>query len=88
LNVTAALLPFLGILFQSPLILKLGDFTIRVPCPEARFIHKLIVAQRRKNLIKQENDPSQCQTLIPVLESDTLQKIILQVRGQVYFISI
>jgi len=76
LNVTATPLPFLDILFQSPLIINLADFTIRVPCPEALFIHKLIVAQRRTNSIKKENDLSQCQALIPVLETNKLQKII------------
>ena len=54
LNITATPLPFLDILFQFPLMLNLGDFKVRVPCPEALFVHKLIVAQKRKNATKQE----------------------------------
>jgi hypothetical protein len=76
LNITATPLPFLDILFQFPLMLNLGDFKVRVPCPEALFVHKLIVAQKRKNATKQENDLSQCKVLIPVLELEKLQQII------------
>jgi hypothetical protein len=76
LNVTATPLPFLDILFESPLLLNLGDLKIKVPCPEALFIHKLIVAQRRRNSLKEENDLSQCRASIPVLETEKLQQVI------------
>ncbi len=76
LNVTATPLPFLDILFQSPLSVNLGGSKIRIPCPEALFVHKLIIAQRRNNVVKQENDLSQCRALIPVLESEKLPQII------------
>jgi hypothetical protein len=58
LNVTATPLPFLDLLFQSTLVVNLGNLKIKIPSPEALFIHKLIIAQRRNNLVKQENDLS------------------------------
>jgi hypothetical protein len=76
LNVTATPLPFLQILFHATLLVNFGDFKIKIPAPEALFIHKLIIAQRRNNLVKQENDLSQCKALIPVLCQEQLLKII------------
>jgi len=76
LNVTATPLPFLDILFQFPLFVNLGDLKVRIPCPEALFVHKLIVAQKRKNVVKRENDLSQCRALIPVIESEKLRQIV------------
>jgi len=76
LNITAIPLPFLNILFQLPLLVELADFKIRTPCPEALFIHKLIIAQRRNNEAKKENDLSQCSILIPILNQNKLIKII------------
>lgn len=76
LNVTATPLPFLQILFHATLLVDFGDFKIKIPAPEALFVHKLIIAQRRINLVKQENDLSQCKALIPVLCQEQLLKII------------
>ena len=76
LNVTATPLPFLDLLFQATLVVNLGDLKIKIPSPAALFIHKLIIAQRRNNLVKQENDLSQCKALIPVLCQKQLMKVI------------
>jgi len=46
-NVTAIPLPFISILTDFSEVAKLCGFTIRYPLPEAFFLHKLIVAQRR-----------------------------------------
>lgn len=48
LNVTATPLPFLDILFQAILVVNLGNYKVKIPSPEAFFIHKLIIAQRRE----------------------------------------
>ena len=76
LNVTATPLPFLQILFHAILLVNFGDFKIKIPVPEALFVHKLIIAQRRNNLVKQENDLSQCKALMPVLNQEEIVKII------------
>jgi len=76
LNVTATPLPFLQILFHATLSVNFGDFKIKIPSPEALFVHKLIIAQRRNNLIKQENDLSQCKALIPILNQEQVLEII------------
>jgi len=76
LNITATPLPFLNILFQFPLVAEFPDFKVQIPCPEALFIHKLIIAQRRNRVVKQENDLSQCRTLIPILIDEKLGRII------------
>jgi hypothetical protein len=76
LNVTATPLPFLEILFHATLSINFEDFRIKIPAAEALFVHKLIIAQRRNNLVKQENDLSQCKALIPVLCQEQLLKII------------
>jgi hypothetical protein len=76
LNVTATPLPFLQILFHATLAVDLGDFRIKIPAPEALFVHKLIIAQRRTSLAKKENDLSQCKALIPVLDQKEILKIV------------
>jgi len=76
LNVTATPLPFLQILFHATLAVNLGDFKIKIPAPEALFVHKLIIAQRRTSLVKKENDLSQCKALIPVLNQKEMLKIV------------
>jgi len=76
LNVTATPLPFLDMLFQATLVVNLGDFKVKIPAPEALFVHKLIIAQRRNNAVKQENDLSQCRALIPALCHEKLVQVI------------
>ena len=76
LNVTATPLPFLDILFQATLVVNLGEFKVKIPSPEALFVHKLIIAQRRNNVVKQENDLSQCRALIPALCHEKLVQLI------------
>jgi len=76
LNITATPLPFLNIIFQFPFVIDVEDFKVRIPCPEALFVHKLIIAQRRSSLAKRENDLSQCKALISGLKREKLSKII------------
>jgi hypothetical protein len=75
-NITAVPLPFIDILFQYPLALTVGDYEIRIPCPEALFIHKLIVAQRRTGSTKGENDLAQCRCIASILEPARMKRIM------------
>ena len=66
-NVNAQPLPFLDLLFIEPIIVHHPDFKVRLPSPEAMFLHKLIIAQRRKKESKKAKDLEQCATLAPHL---------------------
>ena len=74
-------LPFLDILFQETLVVNLGNYKVRIPSPEAFFIHKLIIAQRRSTIVKKENDLSQGKAIIPILHQDQLSKLIRTFRA-------
>ena len=79
-NITAMPLPFIDMLFNSPITVDMGNYRIRIPSPESMFIHKLIIAQRRKSSAKKENDLSQCRTLIPSLNHDKLDQFMRSYR--------
>jgi hypothetical protein len=68
-------MPFMSMLFVDPVSVDFGDFSIRIPCVESLFLHKLIVAQRRKNTSKSEKDLEQCASLIPVVDVEKLTVI-------------
>lgn len=76
LNITAMPLPFIDILFLFPISVRFVDYEVRVPCPESLFIHKLIVAQRRTNDTKRENDFAQCRIITNALDQQVIRKIM------------
>ena len=51
---------FTGIMIDFSEIAELDGFLIRFPLLEAFFLHKLIVAQKRKNEAKRIKDLDQC----------------------------
>lgn len=55
-NINALPLPFIGILIDFSETAVLEAYTIRIPIPEAFFLHKLIVAPRRLTVPKREKD--------------------------------
>ena len=71
-NVTAEPLPFLDILLGFPQRANFGEFSIRVPIPEAYFIHKLIVAPKRPSTTDRDKDFNQCAVIIPHLDKERL----------------
>ncbi|MEW6665950.1 MAG: GSU2403 family nucleotidyltransferase fold protein [Thermodesulfobacteriota bacterium] len=73
-NVNALPLPFVSILTGFPETAEIEGFTIRIPIPEAYFIHKLIVAPRRRTVEKREKDLEQCTVLIPYLGTNVFIK--------------
>lgn len=75
-NINALPLPFVSILTGFSETVKVEDFTIRIPIPEAYFIHKLIVASRRRTVEKREKDLEQCSVLIPILSDKRLHQVI------------
>jgi len=76
LNVSALPLPYVDILFSFPVVVDFGDYKIRIPSPEALFLHKLIIAQKRKSETKKENDLAQCKILSSALDSEKLHQIL------------
>lgn len=72
-NINALPLPFVNILTGFSETLKIDGFNIRVPIPEAYFIHKLIVAPRRLTV---EKDLEQCAALIPILNDERLRQVM------------
>lgn len=79
-NVHAQPLPFLDLLFISPLEVQLPDYNVRIPSPESLFLHKLIIAQRRKKESKKGKDLEQCLTLAPHLDAGSLADVALRYR--------
>lgn len=74
-NINAQPLPFIDILFVNPLLVALPDCNIRLPCAEALFLHKLIIAQRRTKESKKEKDLDQCLTLLPYIDTRLVSRI-------------
>jgi len=75
-NINALPLPFVNILISFSETVEIDGFTIRIPIPEAYFIHKLIVAPRRLTAEKREKDLDQCAVLIPVLDDVRLRQVM------------
>lgn len=75
MKIRALPLPFVSLLFINPIKVDFGDFAIRTPSVEAGFLHKLIIAQRRKNASKATKDLEQCASLIPVIDAAKLAGI-------------
>lgn len=79
-NVVAQPLPFINLLIDFSEEARLDDFMIRFPIPEAFFVHKLIVAQRRKGEAKRLKDLDQCSILTSVIDDDRLKRVINSIR--------
>lgn len=75
MKIRALPLPFVSMLFIDPITVDFGAFQIRIPCVEALFLHKLIIAQRRKEFSKSKKDLEQCASLIPVVDAAKLAAI-------------
>ena len=75
MKIRALPLPFMSMLFIDPITVDFGAFSIRIPCIEALFLHKLIIAQRRKTASKAEKDLEQCASLIPAVAAAKLAVI-------------
>ncbi len=74
-NVNALSMPFLDILFMQPIRVEMPDCQVRIPCSEALFFHKMIIAQRRKEGWKKEKDLEQCAILAERLNIELLSNM-------------
>ena len=72
-NITAVALPFINVLTAFPFACECSGFSIRAPIPEAFFLHKLIVAARRREETKQSKDLEQCSAIAPHLNAEQLE---------------
>ncbi len=82
-KVSAQPLPFIDLLFIRPSTVRLGDFSIRIPSPEAFVIHKLIIAQRRTGTdkeAKKEKDLQQCSALVEIVQDEEVRHILSEYR--------
>jgi Uncharacterized conserved protein len=82
-KVSAQLLPFIDLLFIRPCTVRIEDFTVTIPSPEAFFLHKLIVARRRTGSDKEwkrAKDLQQCRALAEVVRKEEIQRILGEYR--------
>ena len=76
LNITALRLPFLDLLFESPITVDLPNIKLRIPSPESLFLHKLITSQRRIETTKAEKDLEQCRYLAKVIDFSKVTELL------------
>jgi hypothetical protein len=74
-NVTAIPLPFINILTDFSDVAELSGYTIRFPIPEAFFLHKLIIAQKRLSDTKRDKDLEQCAVIMTVVNDESLRQV-------------
>ena len=75
-NITASPLPFIDLLLSFPVTADFGNFKVRLPLPEAFFIHKLITAQRRRGESKKDKDLEQCAAIARQLDPKRLDLVM------------
>ena len=74
-NITAIPLPFINILTDFSDVAELNGLNIRFPIPEAFFLHKLIIAQKRLTDAKRDKDLEQCAVLMPCINDERLHQV-------------
>ena len=82
-KISAQPLPFIDLLFIRPIMVRIDDFSLRIPSPEALMIHKLIIAQRRTGRDKEakvEKDLQQCSALAEIVRGGEIQQIVSEYR--------
>lgn len=75
-NINAIPLPFISIMIDFSETAELDGFTLRFPIPEAYFLHKLIISQKRPKEPKRLKDLGQCAVLIDVLDDSRLKDVV------------
>lgn len=75
-NITAQRLDFINMLLDFSICLDTDDFYIRMPTPEAFFLHKLIVANKRPDKSKRQKDLEQCSLLVDVVDGVQLERVV------------
>ncbi len=75
-NINAQRLPFIRMLLDFSETVCTDDFYVRIPVPESFFVHKLIIANRRRDSHKRAKDLDQCRSLAGILSDEKLQQIV------------
>lgn len=75
-NITAAPLPFINILLDFPCIADFGDFRLKAPIPEAYFVQKMLIAQRRPGENKRDKDLEQCSVIADRVDPERLVAVV------------
>jgi hypothetical protein len=75
-NINAIPLPFISIMIDFSETAELDGFTIRFPIPEAFFLHKLIISQKRIKEPKRLKDLDQCLILKDILDDSRLKAVV------------
>jgi len=79
-NITASPLPFVDLLLGFSFMADFGSFKVRAPLPEAFFVHKLIIAQRRLGEGKKDKDLDQCSIIARQLNPARLDTVVGSLR--------
>jgi hypothetical protein len=74
-NITAVPLPFINILTSFSFVAEFLEYRVKAPIPEAFFLHKLIIASRRKEEYKSVKDLDQCAVIAAKLDKERLYHI-------------
>ncbi|WP_456382667.1 GSU2403 family nucleotidyltransferase fold protein [Persephonella sp.] len=82
LNIDATPLPFVGDLLEDIIYVEVKGIKIPLPSPERFHVHKWIIAQRRQNNLKKQNDLIQGLELLKICNSGELTRIIKGLRGK------
>ncbi len=75
-NITAVPLPFISILLDFTFIAEFGDFRLKAPIPEAYFVQKMIIAQRRPGESKMDKDLEQCSVIAGRVDPERLTAVV------------
>jgi hypothetical protein len=68
------------ILQLFPFRADFGTYGVVAPLPEAYFVHKLIVCQRRREKSKRERDLEQCATISRKIDNERLAMVMAAVK--------
>ena len=74
LGVSAIPLRFMDMLLKDSITVKEGSAHVRVPSPLNFSLHKLLIAQRRKNKAKKERDIEQAVYVLEILEPERFRQ--------------
>jgi len=82
LNIEATPLPFVGDLLEDIIYAKVERVEVPLPSPERFHIHKWIIAQRRQNIPKKQNDLLQGLELLKIADANRLNKLTQKLKGK------
>ena len=79
-NIHAQPLPFIRMLLDFSERVDENEYYVRIPIPEAFFIHKLIISNRRSKPDKARKDIDQCIAIMDILDDEKLIQVVASER--------